>query len=222
MYGASDGNFLAPPPLALGRGQKVKYHLISITKSISRFLYQTLCHGVVCCLWSWFFLIILTYYFCMCAHKWKIQNISEGIFILLFGSCPRGAGDAHVVKSIFFSNMVMWHIKSTRMTSRTECKKNFILGSNWWPWGEVKDQTLNFGYYVNFKDNNTKLCVLSHKWKISKISDGSFILLPGSCFRGGTLDHWGCPGVIFFQAWSCGISNRRVWWVEQNASNILS
>ena len=24
-----------------------------------------------------------------------------------------------------FSNMVMWHIKSTRMTSRTECKYNF-------------------------------------------------------------------------------------------------
>ena len=29
-------NFLAPLPGALGRGQKVKYHLISITKSISK------------------------------------------------------------------------------------------------------------------------------------------------------------------------------------------
>ena len=28
--------FLAPPAGALGRGQKVKYHLISITKSISK------------------------------------------------------------------------------------------------------------------------------------------------------------------------------------------
>ena len=28
--------FLAPPPGALGRGQKVKYYLISITKSISK------------------------------------------------------------------------------------------------------------------------------------------------------------------------------------------
>ena len=27
---------LAPPPGALGRGQKVKYHLFSITKSISK------------------------------------------------------------------------------------------------------------------------------------------------------------------------------------------
>ena len=26
---------------------------------------------------------------------------------------------------IFFSNMVMWHIKSTGMTSRTECKSHF-------------------------------------------------------------------------------------------------
>ena len=36
-------HFLAPPPWALGRGKKVKYHLISITKSISKIFYQTLC-----------------------------------------------------------------------------------------------------------------------------------------------------------------------------------
>ena len=37
MNGAcSVKNFLAPSPGALGRGQKVKYHLISITKSISK------------------------------------------------------------------------------------------------------------------------------------------------------------------------------------------
>ena len=29
-------NFLSPPPGAMGRGQKVKYHLILITKSISK------------------------------------------------------------------------------------------------------------------------------------------------------------------------------------------
>ena len=44
MNWAPKGNFFfAPPPGALGRGQKVKHHLISITKSISRFLYQVLC-----------------------------------------------------------------------------------------------------------------------------------------------------------------------------------
>ena len=36
MNGARNVNFLAQPPGALGRGQKVKYHLISITKSISK------------------------------------------------------------------------------------------------------------------------------------------------------------------------------------------
>ena len=37
MNGARNLNFfLALPPGALGRGQKVKYHLISITKSISK------------------------------------------------------------------------------------------------------------------------------------------------------------------------------------------
>ena len=35
-WGAQRKNFLAPFPGALGRGQKVKYHLISITKSISK------------------------------------------------------------------------------------------------------------------------------------------------------------------------------------------
>ena len=36
-------NFFSLPPGALGRGQKVKYHLILITKSISKIFYQTLC-----------------------------------------------------------------------------------------------------------------------------------------------------------------------------------
>ena len=36
MYGACNRNLFSPPPGVLGRGQKVKYHLISITKSISK------------------------------------------------------------------------------------------------------------------------------------------------------------------------------------------
>ena len=36
MNGACNVNFFCPPPGALGRCQKVKYHLISITKSISK------------------------------------------------------------------------------------------------------------------------------------------------------------------------------------------
>ena len=36
MHRACNGIFLVPPPGALGRGQKVKYHLISITKTVSK------------------------------------------------------------------------------------------------------------------------------------------------------------------------------------------
>ena len=36
MNGTQSQFFLAPTPGALGRGQKIKYHLISITKSISK------------------------------------------------------------------------------------------------------------------------------------------------------------------------------------------
>ena len=39
MNGACNSKFyLAPPPGTLGRGQKVKYHLISIAKSISKII----------------------------------------------------------------------------------------------------------------------------------------------------------------------------------------
>ena len=36
---------------------------------------------------------------------------------------------------------------------------------------------------------------------IQNISDMIFILSPGSCPIGGTLEHWGCPGgqIIFFK-----------------------
>ena len=47
-------------------------------------------------------------------------------------------------------------------------------------------KSLNFNYKVNFKDFYSKLCLCSRKWKIQNISDGVFILSPGSCPRGGT------------------------------------
>ena len=45
MNGVCNGKlFFAPPPGALGRPQKVKYHLISITKSITKvFILNFMC-----------------------------------------------------------------------------------------------------------------------------------------------------------------------------------
>ena len=46
------------------------------------------------------------------------------ILILSTESCHRGGslGRCGAQWVIFISNMVVWHIKSTEMTSRTECK----------------------------------------------------------------------------------------------------
>ena len=91
--------------------------------------------------------------------------------------------------------------------------KLFFGPAPWGPGEGSKGQiSFNFNYKVNFKDFYTKLCVCSHKLKIQNISDGIFILSPGSCPRGGTLGRWVCPGgskKFFFQTWSCGISNRQ-------------
>ena len=70
---------------------------------------------------------------------------------------------------------------------------NFFFGPAPWGPGEgSKNQiSFNFNYKVNFKDFYSKLCVCSHKRKLQNISDGFFILSPGSCPRGGTLGYLG-------------------------------
>ena len=96
-------HFLAPPPWALGRDQKVKYHLISITKSISK--------------------IFVPKFVCVLTNE-RYKTYHTGFLFCRLGHAPGvglwGAGGAQVV--IFFSNMVMSHIKSTGIASITECK----------------------------------------------------------------------------------------------------
>ena len=76
------------------------------------------------------------------------------------------------------------------------CNSIFLLGPA--PWGPGEGSkcqiSFNFQLHINFKDFYTKLRLCSHKRMIQNISDGVFILLPGSCPRGGTLGCWGCPG----------------------------
>ena len=117
-----------------------------------------------------------------------------------------GAGGAQVV--FFFQTWSCGISNRWGWQAEQNASKIFILRSNWWPLGEVKGQiSLNSGYHVNFKIFYTKLCVCSHKWKIQIISDGIFILSPGSCARGGTLGHWGAQGVKFF-------SNMAMWYIK--------
>ena len=95
--------FLAPPPRALGRGQKVKYHLISITKSISK--------------------IFIPNFVCVLTNE-RYKTYQTGFSFCPLGHAPgaglSGAGGAQGVKKN--SNMVMCYIKLTWMTSRTEYK----------------------------------------------------------------------------------------------------
>ena len=135
MECATANFFLAPPPGALGRGQKVKYHLISITKSISKIFIPN-------------FVCVLT------NERYKAE---DRIFILSPGSCPRGQtlrrlGCPWCQKFIFFKQShVAYQIDGDEEKNRTHVKFS------------SKGQILNFGYHVNFKDFYTKLCVFSHK-----------------------------------------------------------
>ena len=61
-----------------------------------------------------------------------------------------------------FSNMVMWHIKSTGMTSKTECKLHFHPRVKLVTLG--RGQKVKYHYYINFKDFIPNfVCVLTNK-----------------------------------------------------------
>ena len=78
-------NFLALPPGALGRGQKVKYHLISITKSITKIFIQN--------------------FVCLLTNE-RYKTYQRGFSFCRLGHAPgvglRGAGGAQGVKKLFF------------------------------------------------------------------------------------------------------------------------
>ena len=139
--------FLPPPPLwGPSEGQKVKYHLISITKSISKILYQTLC------------------VFSQMKDTKHIRRDFQSVPWVMPQGWDFGALGVPRGSEFFFSNMVMIVVYQIDRDQQNRMQVIFILGSNWWPWGEVKGQTsLTFGYYVNFKDFYNKFCVCSHK-----------------------------------------------------------
>ena len=158
----------------------------------------------------------------MCSHKWKVQNISDGFFILSPGSCPRGGSWGYLGAKIKLRPAIcpLCYLLLNHWTKFNQIwcvnyshewgaqRKKFFGPAPWGPGEGSKGQiSFNFNYKVNFKDFYSKLCVCSHKWKIQNISDGIFILSPGSCHRGGTLGHWGCPEVVFF-------SNMVMWHIK--------
>ena len=168
----------------LGRGQKVKYHLISITKSMSK--------------------IFIPNFVCVVTNE---RYISDGFFILSPGSCPRGGTWGYLGAKFKFCPAVcpLCYLLLNHYTKLNQIfvwvthmygarnVKFFFGPAPWGPGEGSKGQiSFNFNYKVNFKDFYSKLCVCSHKWKIQNILDGIFILSPGSWPRVRTLGHWGC------------------------------
>ena len=104
MGHATSNIFTAPPPGALGRCQKVKYHLISITKSISKIFIPN-------------FVYVLT--------NERYKNFQTGFSFCRLGHAPGvglwGTGGAQGVKKKNFKHGHVAYIKLTGMTSRTEC-----------------------------------------------------------------------------------------------------
>ena len=100
---------LGPPHGALGRGQKVKSHFISVTKSISK--------------------IFTPIFVCVLTNK-RYYNISKNFFCSVPCVLPqswdlgrwglRGGRQGGQKKKI--PNILVWHIKLKGMMSRTECK----------------------------------------------------------------------------------------------------
>ena len=98
--------FLAPPPGALGRGQKVKYHSISITKSILKFFIPN-------------FVCVLT--------NERYKTYQTGFLFCCLGHAPgeglRGTGGAQGVKKIFFKHgHVAYQIKGDDEQNRMQVK----------------------------------------------------------------------------------------------------
>ena len=88
MYGARNVKFfLAPFPGALGRGQKVKYHLISITKSISK--------------------IFIPNFVCVLTNE-RYKTYQTVFLFCCLGHAPwsglRGTGGAQGVNKFFFKH----------------------------------------------------------------------------------------------------------------------
>ena len=106
MGRATSNFFLAPPPGALGRGQKVKYHLISITKSISK--------------------IFIPHFVCVLTNE-RYKTYQTGFSFCPLGHAPGvglwGAEGAQGVKFFFFKHgHVVYQIDGDDEQNRMQVK----------------------------------------------------------------------------------------------------
>ena len=124
-WGLQQQIFFGPAPWGPGEGSKGQISFNLITKSVSKIFIP----NFVCVLTNVRFKTNRTgFFFCR-------RGNAQGVGLW-------GAGGAQGVKSLFFSNMVMWHIKKTGWRAEQNASKNFILGS--------KLVTLGWGQKVKY------------------------------------------------------------------------
>ena len=181
-WGAQCKIFLAPPPWALGRGQKAKYHLTSITKSFSKIFIPN-------------FVCVLT------NERYKTYQMG---FLFCHWVMPQGWD---LEKVIFQHGHVAYQIDEDDEQNRMQVK---ILS-----YGQTDDLGVR---------SKVKYHLILVTMSISKIFIPNFVCVLTNeryktyqtgflfCHLGHApgVGFWGTGGaqeVIFFQTWSCGISN---------------
>ena len=104
--------YFGPALGALGRGQKVKYHIISITKSISK--------------------IFIRNFVCVPTNE-RYKTYQRGFLFCPLGHAPGmglwGTGGAQGVNFFFKHGHVAYQIDGDDKQNRMQV--TFILGSNW-------------------------------------------------------------------------------------------
>ena len=171
MNGTQSQFFLAPPPGALGRGQKIKYHLISITKSISKIFIP----NCVCVLTNERYKTYQTGFYSV---AWVMP---QGWDLGALG-CPGGQKNFFQTWSCGISNWRGWRAEQN-------ASNIFIIGSNWWPWGKVKrSNIINMSISKIFIPNS--LCVFS-QIKDRKHIEQNFHSVARVMPRGATCGCWG-------------------------------
>ena len=159
MGRATSNLFLAPPPGALGRGQKVKYHLFSITKSISKIFIP----NFVCVIINERYKTYQTgFLFCRLGHA---LGVGLGGYLgakIKFGPQLCCLPLCYLLLNRWTKFNQIWCVNHSHEWG-AQCQIFFWLRPLG-PWEGSKGQiSFNFNYKVNFKDFYSKLCVCSHK-----------------------------------------------------------
>ena len=169
---------------------------------------------------------------CVCSHKWKIQNISDGFFILSPGSCPKGGTWGYLGQNQFgpavcpLSCLLLNHwtkfnqIWCVSYSHEWGGQRKKIFGPI--PWGpgegskgQISILNINFNYKVNFQRFLFQTLIVFSQMKDTKHIRRDFYSVAWDMPQGWDFGALGVPrGSIFFQTWSCGISNRRGWRAE--------